>query len=599
MTREGFSMIAFLRWLRGIALGTLNGVVRFAFFLVLLAVALFVVGLIEGDGLPSRMVLNLDLRASPPDSSQAPDLFFERRTPPVMDTVLALDRAGRDSRVKGVFLQVGGGGLSVAQAEEIGAALIRFRATGRFVVAYAQGFLDTGLGDYLTAASADQIWMEPKSPFSAAGAGAGAIFLRGLFDKVQAVPQIVKRADYKSAADMFMQKDYTQPDREQTTAFLQSWYNSAVRAIASERKLDSRSVTASLQASPQFAEDARRARLIDALGYDDQAKHAASARAGNAKLVLLGEYARATEDEGTVGAGPRVALIEAAGDIVDGTADRGGLGGNAEIASDDYAEAFRKARHDKTVKAILFRIDSPGGSVTASAQILDALQEAKAAGKPVIVSMGPLAASGGYYVACSADRIVAEPATLTGSIGVLTGKVAIGKSLGLAGVGADEIGVGKNALFDSTFQPYTPDQLANLNGQADVIYADFMQKVAQGRKLPLAQVEAIAKGRVWTGADARPRGLVDDLGTFWTAVGDVKKAIGVSPDVRLIFKRYPAKAGIFETIVEFFSGSAAGVRAVEGLSTIMQAPAAQAVLGVFGGAPRARIELKATNLPEQ
>ncbi len=592
-------MIAFLRWMRGIALGTLNGVVKFVFFLVLLAAVLFVIGLIEGDGLPARMVLALDLRSSPPDSSHAPDLFFERRTPPVMDTVLALDRAGRDSRVKGVFLQVGSGGLSVAQAEEIGAALIRFRATGRFVVAYAQGFLDTGLGDYLTAASADQIWMEPKSPFGAAGTGAGAIFLRGLFDKIQAVPQIVKRADYKSAADMFMQKDYTPPDREQTTAFLQSWYNSAIKAIAAERKLDARTVIASLQASPQFAEDAQRARLIDRLGYDDEAKHAARVRAGGARLVLVGEYARATEDESMIGQGPHVALIEAAGDIVDGSADRGTLGGSAVIAGDDYADAFRKARGDKSIKAILFRINSPGGSVTASAQILEALKEARAAGKPVIVSMGPLAASGGYYVSCAADRIVAEPATITGSIGVLTGKVAIGKSLGMIGVGADEIGVGKNALFDSGFQPYTPDQLANLNEQADVIYTDFMQKVAQGRKLPFVQVQAIAKGRVWTGADAKPRGLVDDLGTFWTAVGDVKKAIGVSPDTRVIFKLYPAKAGYLEALVAMFGGSVAGVRAMEGLSTIMQVPAARAILEAVGGSPRTPLELKATNLPAQ
>ncbi|HEX4159414.1 MAG TPA: signal peptide peptidase SppA [Rhizomicrobium sp.] len=591
-------MIGFLRWMRRVALGTLNGIAMLTFFVVLVVGALFLVGLIEGDGLPSQMVLNLDLRTSPPDSSHAPDLFFERRTPPVMDTVLALDRAGRDSRVKGVFLQLGGG-LSVAQAEEIGAALIRFRATGRFVIAYAQGFNDSGLGDYLTAASADQIWMEPKSPFSAAGTGAGAIFLRGLFDKIQAVPQIVKRSDYKSAADMYMEKGYTGPDREQTTAFLQSWYNSAVRAVAAERKLNSKNVVAFLQSSPQFAEDAKRVHLIDELGFDDQAKKAARDRAGRAKLITMGDYARATEDEGLVGHGPQVALIEAAGEIVDGSADHGSLGGSQVIASDDYAEAFRKARRDSGIKAILFRIDSPGGSVTASAQILEAVKEAQAAGKPVIVSMGPLAASGGYFVSCSADKIVAEPATLTGSIGVLTGKVSFGKSLTLIGVGAADIGVGNNALFDSAVEPFTPEQLANLNGQADVIYMDFKQKVAQGRKLTLAQVETIAKGRVWTGADARPRGLVDDLGTFWTAVGAVKTAIGVSPDVRLVFKQYPEKEGFFEALADLLSGSATGIRAAEGLSTLMRSPAVSTLANAIQEAPRGQVELRSTNLPGQ
>jgi protease-4 len=591
-------MIGFLRWTRRVAIGTLNGIAMLAFFMVLVVATLFIAGLIEGDGLPSQMVLSLDLRTSPPDSSHAPELFFERRTPPVMDTVLALDRAGRDSRVKGVFLQLGGG-LSVAQAEEIGAALIRFRATGRFVVAYAQGFLDSGLGDYLTAASADQIWMEPRSPFSAAGTGAGAIFLRGLFDKIQAVPQIVKRSDYKSAADMYMEKGYTGPDREQTTAFLQSWYNTAVKSIAAERKVSPGSVVAFLQANPQFAEDAKRAHLIDALGYDDQAKHAARQRAGRAKLVALGDYSRATADESTIGKGPHVALIEAAGEIVDGTADHGTLGGNQVIASDDYAEAFRKATRDRSVKAILFRIDSPGGSVTASAQILEAVKEAQAAGKPVIVSMGPLAASGGYFVSCSANRIVADPATLTGSIGVLTGKVSFGKSAALLGVGAADIGVGNNALFDSAVEPFTPAQLANLNSQADVIYMDFKQKVAQGRKLTVAEVETVAKGRVWTGADAQPRGLVDELGTFWTAVGAVKTAIGVSPDMRLVFKLYPEKEGFFEELEDLLSGSSAGIRATEGLSTLMRSPGVRAVVNAVEGTPHGPVELRATNLPVQ
>jgi protease-4 len=591
-------MIVFLRWLRGIALGTLNGIVKFAFFVVLVVVAVFVAALVQGDGLPQKMVLNLDLRSSPPDSSRSSILFFERRTPPLVDTILALDRAGRDSRVKGVFLQVGGG-LSVAQAEEIAAALIRFRATGRFVIAYAQGFLDPGLGDYVAAASADQIWMQPKSPFGPSGAGAGAIFLRGMFDKFQAVPQVVKRSDYKSAADMYMEKDYTQPDRVQTTAFLQSWYNSAVGAIAAQRKLSPKAVIATLQANPQFAENARQARFVDRLGYDGQAKDAARARGGHAKFVLIGDYARATESESSSGDGPRVALIEAAGEIVDGATQHSAFGGSIAVAGDDYADAFRSAARDKRIKAILFRIDSPGGSVTASDQILEALKEAKAAGKPVIVSMGPLAASGGYYVASAADEIVAEPATLTGSIGVLTGKVSIGKSLGLIGVGADEIGVGTNALMDSGIEPYTPGQLQNLNAQADAIYEDFMQKVAAGRKLPLTQVQKIAKGRVWTGVDAQPRGLVDELGTFWTAVGEVKKRIGVSPDVRLTFRTYPERAGFLETLTDFFSGSAAGVRAIEGLSAIMQAPAARAVIGAFDETPRAPVELRATNLPVQ
>jgi len=240
----------------------------------------------------------------------------------------------------------------------------------------------------------------------------------------------------------------------------------------------------------------------------------------------------------------------------------------------------------------------PGGSVAASDQILDAVKKARAAGKPVVISMGALAASGGYYVSCAADKIVAEPGTLTGSIGVLTGKVAIGKTLAMAGVTASEIGVGKNALFDSSITPYTPDQWASLNAQADAIYADFTQKVATGRKLSLAQVQDIAKGRVWTGADAKPRGLVDELGGFWTAVADVKTLAGIGADQRVVFKRFPERKGFFAALGEAFSGSAAGVRVIEGLARIEQAPVAQAVIRAASEAPRGGVEMRATGLPD-
>ena len=181
------------------------------------------------------------------------------------------------------------------------------------------------------------------------------------------------------------------------------------------------------------------------------------------------------------------------------------------------------------MKAILLRVDSPGGSAIASDQILQALKKARATGKPIVVSMGSVAASGGYYIAMAADRIVAEPGTLTGSIGVLWGKVAVGKSLEMVGVEARELGVGKNALFLSGIAPWDQTQLAAVNAQADLVYADFTQKVAAGRKLPLERVQQVARGRVWTGADAKERGLVDELGGFWTAVADVKRLAGIAP----------------------------------------------------------------------
>jgi protease IV len=590
-------MLAFLRWLRSVVFGALNGIVKFALAIVVVILVLVVIGLIRGDGLPGNMVLTLDLRAPMRDSVAADPLDLGSRPPNVMDTVLAIDRAGRDSRVKGIFVRVGMADMPVAQAEEIGAALKRFRGTGKFVVADATGFFGNGLGDYLAASSADEIWMQPGSPFGASGAGAGAIFLRGLFDKIGAVPQIVKRADYKSAADMYMEKTRTPADREQTTAFLQSWVDNATATAAADRHLDPKAVAAAFAASPQFAADAKKAGLIDKIGYDDDARTAALNRAGdNASSVSMRKYIHATE-QGADSSG-QIALIEASGEIVDGTVRQGGMvGDNTVVAGDDLAASIRAAAKDKDIKAIVLRVDSPGGSVTASDQILDAVRKAQAAGKPVVVSMGMLAASGGYYISTSANRIVAEPATLTGSIGVLTGKVAIGKSLGLLGVGADDVGVGKNALFDSALTPYTPDQLANLNMQADTIYADFTQKVAAGRKLPLAQVQQIAKGRVWTGADAKPRGLVDQLGNFWAAVDVAKQLGGIAPGERATFKLYPRPVGFFDVLDGAFASTAAGVRVMQGLSAIREMPVARSLIRAVSETPHGGVEMRATGLP--
>ena len=249
------------------------------------------------------------------------------------------------------------------------------------------------------------------------------------------------------------------------------------------------------------------------------------------------------------------------------------------------------------MKAIVLRVDSPGGSVSASDQMFDAVKKAQAAGKPVVVSMGAVAASGGYYISASANKIVAEPGTITGSIGVLTGKVSFGKSLGLIGVGADEMGVGKNALMGSTISPYTEDQWANLNHQADVIYADFTQKVAAGRKLPLAQVQQIAKGRVWSGADAKAKGLVDQIGGFWTAVADAQKLAGLPQGGPVAFKRYPEPKGFFAMLGAAFNGTAAGVHAMQGLAAIENIPVARALIEAAAVSQRSDLELRATNLP--
>ena len=588
-------MPGFLKWLRSIMVAVLNGVAKFAFLLVLIFLVLFVIGLARGDGLPSKTVLTLDLRQPIADSATS-GLSLSGQPQTVMNLVLALDHASRDSRIKGVVMRLGMGALSLAEAEEISAALGRFRTHGKFVIAQATGFLTAGLGDYVAAAAADQIWMQPKSDFKVSGGGLGEIFLKGLFDKIEAEPQLAKRAEYKSAADMYTEKTMTDPDREQLTEVAKSWRDAAVAEVAAARHLDPAKVQDAFDASPQFAEDAKAKGLVDRIGYDDDALGAGLGRAGSgAKPVKMTDYIK--EQTFSAPYGANLAVIEAAGEIVDGTARGDFFNTQAGIASDDMSEAIRQATRDPNIKAIVLRVDSPGGSVTASDQILDAVKKAQAKHKPVVVSMGGLGASGGYYISASADKIVAQPGTLTGSIGVLTGKVAIGKSLNKIGVEFDEVASGKNTLMDSASQPYTPEQWAALNHETDVIYSDFLHKVAAGRKLPFEQVQAVAKGRVWTGADAKAKGLVDGLGGFWTAT-KLAADLGGVPEGQVAIKIYPRQKGLLEGLTNLMGRSEASLKALDGLQTLMALPGVSGLIGALGAAPRGRVELRVPALSQ-
>jgi protease-4 len=315
-------------------------------------------------------------------------------------------------------------------------------------------------------------------------------------------------------------------------------------------------------------------------------------------MVRFANYVRDTNN----GFGEaNIAIVQASGEIRDGTARNSLLGGGGGIASDDLSRAIRQAAQDKSIKAIVLRVDSPGGSVTASDQILHAVKVAQKAGKPVVVSMGAVAASGGYYIATSANRIVAEPGTITGSIGVLTGKVSFGKTIGLVGANAEMVGVGKNTLMDSPLQPYTPEQWANLNHQADVIYDDFTQKVAAGRKLPLDKVHELARGRVWSGSDAHARGLVDTLGGFWTAAGEAA-ALAKVPTSGMVFKTYPKPTGLWARLSGAMGGFEASLGLFGRIESLMNLPALQALLeGVSSlpqGGPGGGVQMRATHLPQ-
>jgi len=589
-----------LSWLWGIVKSVLNGIAKLIAFAVILIIILAGIGLVSGDGLPSNMVLELDARKSIEDKTASSLLDLGQRSLSVMDIVMTLDTAQRDPRVKGVFIRVGSGDLSVPRAEELRDALKRFQAAGKFVIAHSQTFYSGGLGDYVVAAASDEIWMQPVSSFFSAGSSTSALFLKGLFDKVQATPQFVQRYEYKNVANMFTQTDFTPAHREATLRILQSWYDSSVDEASTDRSLPRDTMVSVLDDSPVTVEEVKEKGLITHIGYDDEAREAAENKAGDdAEVTEFQRYAQAARERGAGPGAPTIAFVHAAGEILEGSDDSPLSGSVGSIYGDVFAKALREAANDDSVRAILLRVDSPGGSAIASDQILQAVKKAKAAGKPVVVSMGSVAASGGYYISLAADRIVALPGTLTGSIGVVWGKVAVGGTMGLVGVTAKELGVGRNALFLSGVTPWTEGQMAKVNEQADIVYADFTSKVAEGRKMPLERVQEIARGRVWTGADALERGLVDELGGFWDAVDDAKMLAGIDADTRVRFKRYPESEGFFGTVSRVLETSSAALKTLQGLHALMESEPVRALTGALHAMPSGRIEFSAGGLPTQ
>ena len=590
--------MAVLRWFWSILKGALNTLARGVVLLVLLFIVLAVVGSASDQDLPGNMVLTLDLRENLEDKT-APDIFeLEARRVSLIDVVLGLDAASRDARVSGVFLRIGSGNLSIPKSEELREALKRFQESGKFVIAHSQSFYSNGLGDYAVAALADELWMQPASAFFAAGAASTTLFFRGLLDNIEAEQQFVQRYEYKNAANVFTETNFTPAHREATERLLDSWYETATSEIALDRGIEREALIDILDQSPLIVGEALESGLVTNIGYDDDARDAALARAGDeAELAEFSAYVRADREARMNAQGPVVALVHAVGEIVEGGAS-GPLAGATLIAGDDFAEAIRAATEDEAVRAILLRVDSPGGSAIASDQILDALNKAQEAGKPLVVSMGTLAASGGYYISLGADRIVAHPGTITGSIGVLWGKVAAGGTLDLIGVHGEELGVGENALFLSGLEPWSAEQLLEVDAQADAIYQDFTGKVAQGRDLTLDQVDEIARGRVWTGADAFERGLVDELGGFWTAVDSAKELADIDPDIEVAFRQYPRERGFLERLESVFQVTSAGVKVLRGLDTLMSLDAVQAVLAATREAPSGRAEMRAVGLPQ-
>jgi protease-4 len=381
-----------------------------------------------------------------------------------------------------------------------------------------------------------------------------------VFDKIGAYPDFVHIGDYKSATNQLTEKGFTKAHREMTESLNRDMYDQLVRGIAESRKKSEADVRALLDQGPFVPEEALRVGLVDDLAYEDELDDRVPAIRGrdDDKWVEGSDYQRSAG--GGLGGRPRIAVLYAVGTITSGKSGFDPVNGSV-LGSDTMVEQIRRVRDDDTIKAIVLRIDSPGGSSIASDVIWRELMITRdqKPSRPIVTSMSDLAASGGYYIALPGQVIVAQPATLTGSIGIFSGKIAIGGTLDKIGVTRETVIAGANADFESPFTPFTPNQRAKLLQMMQGFYEDFVEKTAQSRKTTPERIDAVAQGRVWTGAQAREHGLVDALGGLDTAVTIAKERAKIPADQEVELVEFPGRRTLFETLSEEFGSTRGGM----------------------------------------
>ena len=512
-------------------------------------------------GVPKGCILELDLQSVPPETAGFDPLKLltgAGRPMLLRDAITAIHRAAEDDRVAGMIARVQLSAAPPAAVQELRAAISAFTAA-KPSLAWAETF--PGTMSYYLASAFGEVWMQPSGTVGLIGFATNALFLRDALDKAGIEAQFVARGEYKSAANLFTQDRYTEAHREADTRLVDSLHAQVWQGVAESRGLETTALDALADRAPLLRDDAVGGGLIDRIGFRDEAYRRIAELSGAEATtaadadpdsdqapprLFLSRYAQ-TRKQGPTLPGrsqkPTIAVVTVAGPIVSG---RGGPQAfplsRSSAGADTIAAALREAAADDDVKAVVVRVESPGGSVNGSETIWREVCRIRTAGKPVVASMGAVAASGGYYVSMSADAIVASPGTITGSIGVVTGKLVTRELKERLGVGSDSVRTNANADAWSGNSPFTPEQHALVEAEADLFYDDFVNRVAQARGLTVEQVEEVARGRVWTGVDALERGLVDELGGLRTAVRRAKVLAGLDADAEVLLAGYPSSS---------------------------------------------------------
>lgn len=525
--------------------------------LLLLGFAGVVVGLLlmnrdDGGGGRRGTVLRLDLSRGVP-THLAMDSFSRSFFDPGLDlreVVAGLEQGAADPSVVGLVARVGAAPMGLATVQELRDALVAFSAAGKKTFAYADtlGEFGPGNGAYYLASAFDEILLQPSGDVGLTGLLYQTSFLRGTLDKIGIEPRMDHRWEYKNAMNSLTETSYTPSHEEAMRELLESQFSQMVEGIATGRGLEPEAVRELVDRGPYYGAEAVNAGLVDHLAYRDQVYDRLEEEFGDdVGYESLTSYRRRGN---LYSRGERIALIYGIGAVVRGQSDYDPLSGNVVMGSDTLAKAFRDAVDDPRVRAILFRVDSPGGSYVASDTIWHETVRAREAGKPVIVSMGDVAGSGGYFVAMAADSIVAQPGTITGSIGVYAGKLLNRELWNKIGISWDQVGSSENADMWSTIDDFSEAGWERFQASLDRIYDDFVGKVAAGRDLPVERVGEIARGRIWTGETAKELGLVDELGGFPTALAEVRRVLELEEDAELRLELFPEPRSAFELLLD-------------------------------------------------
>ena len=531
-------------------------------WLIAVVVALEVLGLAVSyfsRRIPKNTVLVMRLEGR--ISEEAPqdtlsELAFGQRTA-VADIVEALDRARTDSRITGLVVHVGQPVMGLAKMQEVRRKIREFNRSGKFCVAYLEFATNRS---YYLASSCQTVMLMPRSVLYVRGLMTSTTFFRGTLDMLGVYPDLHHIGDYKNALNVYTEKKYSPPHREADLALLQDFQSQFLRGLGESRGMKPEEMERTISRGPFTSEEALAAKLVDRLGYADESRQLVEEKnKGRDSRLSLHEYLRRTKRKGR----SKLAVIYATGTILPGHSSESPWGGPV-MGSETIAEQFRSVREDKSVKAVVLRIDSPGGAAFASEVIRREVEKTHNE-KPVVVSMSDMAASGGYWIAMGADKVLAEPGTITGSIGVVAGKFNLMGLYEKLGLSKDHLETTANSTMDWPFQNFTPAQRESLLRLMNETYKDFVQGVAKGRKMEPAAVEKVAQGRVWTGEQARERGLVDGLGGFNAAIDAAKQLAKIPEQEQVTLIYLPKPKPLLDRILDLMeSASLVGGRASPG-----------------------------------